>query len=74
MEGASETAESRGVELWGEPVPGLTLALVLANYTLPDCLPGLWRRAALRLVADGGANHLYDQLPDMLDAGIEEAR
>jgi hypothetical protein len=44
---------------------GALLAVVL-NYTLPPCLPAVWRRARLRVAADGGVNRLYDELPRLL--------
>ncbi len=43
-----------------------SVLLVVANYTLPACTPALWRRATLRVVADGGANRLFDELPTLL--------
>jgi hypothetical protein len=48
----------------GEAEAGL-MVLVL-NHELPPCTPRLWRAAALRVAADGGANRLYDELPALL--------
>jgi hypothetical protein len=52
-----------------------TLLLVVANYALPRCTPAVWRTAALRVVADGGLNRLYDELPALVhECRPEEVR
>jgi hypothetical protein len=48
----------------GEAEAGL--AVIVLNHELPPCTPRLWRAAALRVAADGGANRLYDELPALL--------
>ena len=51
------------------------LAVVVLNHELPPCTPRLWRAAALRVAADGGANRLYDELPALLpQLSAEQAR
>ena len=51
------------------------LAVIALNHELPPCTPRLWRAAALRIAADGGANRLYDQLPALLPhLSAEQAR
>ena len=42
-----------------------SLALIVLNWQLPGVTPLLWNRAALRLCADGGANRLHDEIPNM---------
>lgn len=41
----------------------LTYALVVLNQRLPRFTPLLWNQAKLRVFVDGGANRVYDQMP-----------
>ncbi|KAL6839921.1 hypothetical protein ACP4OV_029731 [Aristida adscensionis] len=43
-----------------------TYALVVLNQRLPRFAPLLWARARLRLCADGGANRVFDGMPELL--------
>ncbi|CAL4972301.1 unnamed protein product [Urochloa decumbens] len=43
-----------------------TYALVVLNQRLPRFAPLLWSRARLRLCADGGANRVFDGMPELL--------
>ncbi|KAF8401482.1 hypothetical protein HHK36_012422 [Tetracentron sinense] len=45
--------------------PSLTYALVVLNQRLPRFTPLLWKHAQLRICADGGANRVYDEMPDL---------
>eukprot|EP00898_Chlorokybus_atmophyticus_P008319 jgi/Chlat1/8489/Chrsp80S07886 len=38
-------------------------ALLLLNFTLPKNTPELWKRASIRVCADGASNRLYDEIP-----------
>ncbi|MCO5602814.1 hypothetical protein L7F22_056953 [Adiantum nelumboides] len=40
--------------------------LVVLNYQLPLIIISLWEQACFRICADGGANRLYDYLPELL--------
>ncbi|GAB2295448.1 cAMP-dependent protein kinase subunit [Dionaea muscipula] len=40
-------------------------ALVVLNQRLPRFTPLLWKHAQLRVFADGGANRVYDELPQL---------
>jgi len=52
-----------------------SLVVLVLNHELPACTPRLWRAAALRVAADGGANRLYDELPALLPhLSAEQAR
>eukprot|EP00249_Psilotum_nudum_P018125 c26648_g1_i1 orf=550-1419(+) len=41
-------------------------ALIILNNCLPWFTPVLWKEAKLRICADGGANRIYDDLPNLL--------
>ncbi|CAD6228345.1 unnamed protein product [Miscanthus lutarioriparius] len=43
-----------------------TYALVVLNQRLPRFAPLLWSRARLRVCADGGANRVFDGMPELL--------
>ncbi|KAI5084207.1 hypothetical protein GOP47_0000376 [Adiantum capillus-veneris] len=43
-----------------------TNVLVVLNYQLPLITLSLWEKACFRICADGGANQLYDCLPELL--------
>ncbi|KAI9181818.1 hypothetical protein LWI28_018950 [Acer negundo] len=45
--------------------PCLTYALVLLNQRLPRFTLQLWNHAQVRLCADGGANRVFDELPEL---------
>ncbi|MCO5572933.1 hypothetical protein L7F22_026694 [Adiantum nelumboides] len=40
--------------------------LVVLNYQLPLIILSLWEQACFHICADGGANRLYDYLPELL--------
>ena len=66
--------DSRALFSGGEAADA-SLAVIALNHELPPCTPRLWRAAALRIAADGGANRLYDQLPALLPhLSAEQAR
>ncbi|CAL4900336.1 unnamed protein product [Urochloa decumbens] len=46
-----------------------TVALVVLNQPLPRFAPRLWSRAAVRVCADGGANRVFDGMPELLHGG-----
>jgi thiamine pyrophosphokinase len=43
-----------------------TYALIVLNQRLPRFAPLLWSRARLRLCADGGANRVFDGMPELI--------
>ncbi|XP_008789909.1 thiamine pyrophosphokinase 1 isoform X2 [Phoenix dactylifera] len=45
--------------------PAITYALVVLNQRLPRFAPLLWSRAQLRVCADGGANRIFDGMPEL---------
>ncbi|KAK9146936.1 hypothetical protein Sjap_006839 [Stephania japonica] len=49
-----------------ETRPSLTYALVVLNQRLPRFTPLLWKHAQLRLCADGGANRVFDEMPQLM--------
>ena len=65
----SSLEASGTIDHWhaGDASPSATscgsLVLIVTNFSLPACTPALWHAASLRLVADGGANRLFDELP-----------
>ncbi|KAF8015095.1 hypothetical protein BT93_H0786 [Corymbia citriodora subsp. variegata] len=40
-------------------------ALIVLNQRLPRFAPLLWQHAQVRMCADGGANRVYDEMPDL---------
>eukprot|EP00873_Tetraselmis_striata_P001329 jgi/Tetstr1/421593/TSEL_001178.t1 len=56
-------APSGGGADGGDEAP---LLLVVLNYNLPRVTPLLWQRATYVVAADGGANRLYNEVPDMV--------
>lgn len=61
--------------LFGSGEADGSLVVLVLNHELPACTPRLWRAAALRVAADGGANRLYDELPALLpQLSAEQAR
>lgn len=42
-----------------------TYALVVLNQRLPRFAPLIWNLAKVRVCADGGANRVYDQMPEL---------
>ncbi|XP_018716804.2 thiamine pyrophosphokinase 1 isoform X2 [Eucalyptus grandis] len=59
----STAADSDGVG--GTAAPPPAYALVLLNQRLPRFAPLLWQHAQVRMCADGGANRVYDEMPDL---------
>ncbi|XP_066306309.1 thiamine pyrophosphokinase 2-like [Miscanthus floridulus] len=45
--------------------PVKNYALVVLNQQLPRFMPRLWDHANLRICADGGANHIFDEMYQM---------
>ncbi|KAK9067687.1 hypothetical protein SSX86_011798 [Deinandra increscens subsp. villosa] len=45
--------------------PPMTYALIILNQRLPRFSPLLWEHARIRLCADGGANRLFDNMPEL---------
>ncbi|KAK8960898.1 hypothetical protein KSP40_PGU005686 [Platanthera guangdongensis] len=46
-------------------IPSPAYALVVLNQRLPRFAPVLWDRAKLRICADGGANRVFDGMPEL---------
>ncbi|XP_071738322.1 thiamine pyrophosphokinase 1 isoform X1 [Rutidosis leptorrhynchoides] len=44
-----------------------TYALIILNQRLPRFSPLLWEHATIRVCADGGANRLFDNMPEFCD-------
>nr|GEV92422.1 thiamine pyrophosphokinase 1 isoform X1 [Tanacetum cinerariifolium] len=42
-----------------------TYALIVLNQRLPRFSPLLWQHAKVRVCADGGANRLFDNMPEL---------
>ncbi|PSS06223.1 Thiamine pyrophosphokinase [Actinidia chinensis var. chinensis] len=45
--------------------PSPSYALIVLNQRLPRFTPLLWTKAQLRICADGGANRVFDELPQL---------
>ncbi|PSR85995.1 Thiamine pyrophosphokinase [Actinidia chinensis var. chinensis] len=45
--------------------PSPSYALIVLNQRLPRFTPLLWTKARLRICADGGANRVFDELPQL---------
>ncbi|KAJ4783345.1 thiamine pyrophosphokinase 1 [Rhynchospora pubera] len=57
------------------PPAALTYAVIVLNQRLPRFAPLLWNRAQLRVCADGGANRVYDDMPELFpDQDPQEVR
>ncbi|XP_038681233.1 thiamine pyrophosphokinase 1-like isoform X1 [Tripterygium wilfordii] len=55
--------------------PSLTYALIVLNQRIPRFTLLLWKHAQVRLCADGGANRVYDEIPQLLpDEDADEVR
>ncbi|KAK1669473.1 hypothetical protein QYE76_057632 [Lolium multiflorum] len=48
------------------PADAVSYAVVVLNQRLPRFAPLVWTRARLRVCADGGANRVFDGMPDLL--------
>ncbi|KAJ0449847.1 putative thiamine diphosphokinase [Helianthus annuus] len=46
-----------------------TYALIILNQRLPRFSPLIWDHAKVRVCADGGANRLFDDMPEMCCCG-----
>ncbi|KAJ3676163.1 hypothetical protein LUZ60_003575 [Juncus effusus] len=58
-----------------EPDEMLNYALVVLNQPLPRFAPLLWNRAKIRVCADGGANRVFDNMPQFFpDQNPSEVR
>ncbi|KAI0497880.1 hypothetical protein KFK09_021118 [Dendrobium nobile] len=58
-----------------DDLPSSVHALIILNQRLPGFAPLLWERAKLRVCADGGANRLFDGMPEFfLDDDPGEVR
>uniref|UniRef100_A0ACD5XH94 Uncharacterized protein n=1 Tax=Avena sativa TaxID=4498 RepID=A0ACD5XH94_AVESA len=49
-----------------DPADAVSYAVVVLNQRLPRFAPLLWTRAQLRVCADGGANRVFDGMPELL--------
>lgn len=50
----------------GKTSPSHPVACVILNWQLPSISPIIWQHASIHICADGGANRLYDEMPQFL--------